>query len=103
MKRFAFALLFAATAFAPAIRYCPARGPAPQSTSSLTNFGAESSVGRVARTSLMMKSITKFGTSIFRTSFCQATMRSPVSTLESSGLSPRVESATICRSSSIAG
>ena len=33
------------------MRNCPARGPAPQSTHSRTNFGAFSSFGRVARTS----------------------------------------------------
>ena len=40
----------AATALAPAIRYCPARGPAPQSIISRTNFGDDGSAGRVART-----------------------------------------------------
>ena len=33
------------------MRNCPARGPAPQSTRSCTNFGADASLGRVARTS----------------------------------------------------
>ena len=41
----------AAAAFAPAMRYCPARGPAPQSTISRTNFGEVGSEGRVERTS----------------------------------------------------
>ncbi len=41
----------AATAFAPMMRNCPARGPAPQSTILRTNAGADSSFGRVARTS----------------------------------------------------
>ena len=52
----------AARALPPLIRNWPARGPAPQSTSSRTNSGAEASLGRVARTSratyLMMYSLT---------------------------------------------
>ena len=40
----------AAIAFPPLIRNCPARGPAPQSTNSLTKSGLASSTGRVART-----------------------------------------------------
>ena len=50
-----------------------------------------------------MKSMTKFGTSILRTSFCTLTIRSPLSTLVSSGLSPRVLIETIRFSSSIVG
>ena len=50
-----------------------------------------------------MKSMTKFGTSIFRTSFCHATIRSPLSTFVSSGLSPRVLIDTISCSSSLVG
>ena len=52
----------AARALPPWIRNWPARGPAPQSTSSWTNSGAVTSLGRVARTSratyLMMYSLT---------------------------------------------
>ena len=77
----------AARALPPWIRNCPARGPAPQSTSSLTNSGAASSLGRVARTSratyLMMYSLT----ATEPTSFCKFTIARPESTLRTSGFS----------------
>ena len=41
----------AAIALPPRIRFCPARGPAPQSIRSLMNCGVCGSAGRVARTS----------------------------------------------------
>ena len=71
----------AASALPPWIRNCPARGPAPQSTSSCTNFGAVASFGRVARTSdatyLMMCSLT----ATEPTSFCKLRIARSESTL----------------------
>ena len=65
--------------------------------------GAVGSLGRVARTNFTMNSMTKPGTSIFRTSFCHAKIRSPVSTFTISGLSSRALIDTIERSSSAEG
>ncbi len=93
----------AASDLPPMIKNWPARGPAPQSTSSRTKGGAEGSFGRVARTSRATYCTTYWVTATEPTSFCTLRIALPESTLRTSTFSCRVVSARIRSSSSAVG
>jgi hypothetical protein len=88
---------------APSTRYCPARGPAPQLTFSLTKSGAPGSPGRVRRASSTAYLTTWSATGTRSTSSCRARIRSGESTRCSVARAALVVVRTISSSSAAEG